>query len=68
MKGKEKYLGYLNPYNQAKIGICHQSMIYPKRYLINIISMKISHFSRHHLNMKCWQTRILNSVRRFYSC
>jgi len=55
LKGKEKYLGHLNAYSQAKTGICHQAMIYPKsvfnkyhfdeRYRIS---------ADHHLNMKCW--------------
>jgi len=50
-----KYLGYLNSYKQAKIGICHQSMIYPKsvfdRYTFDL-QYKIS--ADHHLNMKCF--------------
>jgi glycosyltransferase involved in cell wall biosynthesis len=55
LKGKDKYLGYLTPYNQAKTGICHQSMIYPKsvfdKYNFDE-RYKIS--ADHHLNMKCW--------------
>lgn len=50
-----KYLGYLNIYQQAKIGICHQSMIYPKsvfeKYTFNL-KYKIS--ADHQLNMRCW--------------
>ena len=50
-----KYLGLLNPYAQAKIGICHQAMIYPKavfeKYKFDL-KYKIS--ADHHLNMKCW--------------
>lgn len=51
----EKYLGYLNPYQQAKIGMCHQSIIYPagvfEKYTFNL-KYKIS--ADHHLNMRCW--------------
>lgn len=50
-----RYLGYLSAYNQAKIGICHQSMIYPahvfKKYSFDE-KYRIS--ADHHLNMKCW--------------
>jgi glycosyltransferase involved in cell wall biosynthesis len=55
LKEKKKYLGFLNPYQQAKIGICHQAMIYPKevfeRYSFDV---KYHISADHHLNMKCW--------------
>lgn len=55
LKGKEKYLGYLSPYNQAKIGICHQSMIYPKRVFDKYnFDERYRISADHHLNMKCW--------------
>lgn len=55
LKGKEKYLGYLDPYNQAKIGICHQSMIYPKRVFDKYhFDERYRISADHHLNMKCW--------------
>jgi len=50
-----KYLGELNPYKQAKIGLCHQAMIYPRsvfdKYTFDL-KYKIS--ADHHLNMKCF--------------
>ena len=50
-----KYLGELNAYKQAKIGLCHQAMIYPRtvfdRYTFDL-KYKIS--ADHHLNMKCF--------------
>ena len=55
-----KYLGYMNPYRQAKIGICHQAMIYPK-YVFNTYQFdpiyRIS--ADHHLNMKCWADKTI---------
>lgn len=55
IKGGEKYLGYLTPYRQAKIGMCHQAMLYPKQVFQKYqfdLRYKIS--ADHHLNMKCW--------------
>lgn len=53
-----KYLGHLTSYGQAKIGICHQAIIYPKivfdKYSFDL-RYKIS--ADHHLNMKCWSDK-----------
>ncbi len=55
LKGKEKYLGHLNAYSQAKTGICHQSMIYPKSIFDRYHFEERYRISAdHHLNMKCW--------------
>jgi glycosyltransferase involved in cell wall biosynthesis len=50
-----KYLGYLKPYQQAKTGICHQAMFYPK-YVFEKYSFDTKYriSADHHLNMKCW--------------
>jgi glycosyltransferase involved in cell wall biosynthesis len=50
-----KYLGHLDPYRQAKIGICHQSMIYPRSVFDKYeFDLKYNISADHHLNMKCW--------------
>ncbi|QNK62659.1 glycosyltransferase [Pedobacter sp. PAMC26386] len=50
-----QYLGYLSAYNQAKTGICHQSMIYPARVFEKYsFDEKYRISADHHLNMKCW--------------
>jgi len=56
-----KYLGYLNPYQQAKTGICHQAMIYPK-YVFEKYSFDTRYriSADHHLNMKCWADPEIN--------
>ncbi|WP_316746571.1 glycosyltransferase family 2 protein [Pedobacter gandavensis] len=56
-----KYLGHLTPYSQAKTGICHQAMIYPKivfdKYTFDP-RFRIS--ADHHLNMKCYADPAIN--------
>lgn len=55
LKGKKKYMGYLNPYLQAKTGICHQAMIYPKSVFDKYtFDERYRIAADHHLNMKCW--------------
>lgn len=50
-----QYLGFLSAYNQAKTGICHQSMIYPARVFEKYsFDEKYRISADHHLNMKCW--------------
>lgn len=52
---EEKYLGHLTPYQQAKIGICHQAMIYPKYVFKKYnFDMRFKISADHHLNMKCY--------------
>lgn len=49
-----KYLGLLDPYKQAKIGICHQAMFYPKSVFDKYsFDTKYNISADHHLNMKC---------------
>jgi glycosyltransferase involved in cell wall biosynthesis len=56
-----KYLGRLNSYAQAKIGICHQSMIYPKAVFEKYqFDLKYNISADHHLNMKCWADKEFN--------
>lgn len=56
-----KYLGYLNPYQQAKTGICHQAMYYPRRVFNRYtFDEKYQISADHHLNMKCWADPELN--------
>lgn len=56
-----KYLGYMKPYSQAKIGICHQAMIYPK-YVFCKYNFDLTYpiSADHHLNMKCWADKNIN--------
>lgn len=50
-----KYLGFLNPYKQAKIGICHQAMFYPKAVFKKYdFDTKYRISADHALNMKCF--------------
>ena len=56
-----KYLGFMSPYRQAKIGICHQAMIYPKFVFSKYKFDLAYHISAdHHLNMKCWLDKSIN--------
>jgi len=53
-----KYLGLLTPYAQAKIGICHQAMIYPKAVFEEYqFDLKYRISADHHLNMKLWSDK-----------
>jgi len=55
-----KYLGFMNSYRQAKIGICHQAMIYPKYVFSKYQFDPLYHISAdHHLNMKCWADKTI---------
>lgn len=54
-KNARKYLGYVSPYYQAKIGIGHQAMIYPKTVFEKYeYDEKYWISADHHLNMKCY--------------
>ena len=53
LRGKQ-YLGLMSPYYQAKTGICHQAMIYPRSVFMKYtFDLKYQISADHHLNMKC---------------
>lgn len=55
LKKQLKYLGYVSPYYQAKIGIGHQAMIYPKNVFKKYkFDEKYRISADHHFNMKCY--------------